>query len=377
MLIPKSDFLGLAQVTHLCAGAETPILKSHRSAVDRFFEDKSGGTRGRDRMLETYDGCKRKVATLLGVSPKEIAFLSSSSEGINLVAHSLEWNRGDNVVLCDLEFPSDVLPWTRLDDQGVEIRIIHQRNWSLSLSDLGEAIDDRTRVVAVSQVSFLTGQRLRLEQLAELVRQSHAVLSLDATHGAGVVEVPAGCADVLVSSCYKWLLGVHGLAIFYCNAERQPDLRPPFLGWHTAASFGDWRDPTRYSVRPEAARFEPGNPSFVGIYILDNALDRLLEIGISRIEAYVASLADRVWKGIEALGLEVMTPQNKSQRAGNVCFSTPNSEAIATRLEERGILVWPGSGRVRISTHLYNTVEDVDRLLSALREVLPQVAPSP
>ncbi len=369
MLIPKSDFLGLDQITHLCAGAETPILKSHRSAINRFFEDKSSGAAGRDRILETYGVCKQKIATLLGVAPEEIAFLSSSSEGINLLAYSLEWRPGDNVVVCDLEFPSDILPWTRLQDRGVEIRIVHHQDWSISLSDLGGAIDDQTRVVAVSQVSFLTGQRLRLEELARVVRPSNALLSIDATHATGVVEVQANHADILVSSCYKWLLGVHGLAIFYCNQTRQPDLKPPFLGWHTGTSYGDWQDPTHYSTRSEAARFEPGNPSFIGIYVLNNALDHLLEIGMPRIEAYITSLADRVWNGLQAQGLELMTPQNASRRAGNVCFATPNSEAIAELLGRKGVLVWPGSGRVRISTHLYNTIEDVDRLLSALKEM--------
>ena len=365
--------MGLDQIIHLCAGAETPILKSHRSAIDRFFEDKSSGATGRDRILETYDVCKQKIATLLGVSPEEIAFLSSSSAGINLLAHSLEWCPGDNVVVCDLEFPSDVLPWTHLQDRGVEIRIVHHQDWSISVSDLGGAIDGQTRVVAVSHVSFLTGQRLCLEELAEVVRPSNALLSVDATHATGVVEVQANHADVLVSSCYKWLLGVHGLAIFYCNQARQPDLKPPFLGWHTGTSFGNWQDPTHYSTRPEAARFEPGNPSFIGIYVLDNALDHLLEIGMSSIEAYITSLADRVWNGLQAVGLELTTPQDGSQRAGNVCFFTPNSEAVAESLQRKGLLVWPGSERVRVSTHLYNTVEDVDRLLVALKK-MPDLA---
>ncbi len=373
MLIPKSDFLGLDQITHLCAGAETPTLKSHRSAIDRFFQDKSSGAAGRDRFLEAYDLCKQRIATLLGVSPEEIAFLSSSSEGINLLAHSLKWSPGDNVVVCDLEFPSDILPWTRLQDRGIDIRIVPHRNWSISPSDLGGAIDAHTRVVAVSQVSFLTGQRLPLEELAEVVRPSNALPSVDATHAAGVVEVQASHADILVSSCYKWLLGVHGLAIFYCNKRRQPDLEPPFLGWHTGTSFGDWQDPTHYSMRPEAARFEAGNPSFIGIYVLNNALDRLLEIGMPRIEAYITVLADRVWNGLQELGFELMTPQDGSRRAGNVCFATPNSEAIAEWLEQKGVLVWPGSGRVRVSTHLYNTEQDVDRLLSALKE-MPDLA---
>ena len=111
------------------AGGETPILKSHQDAVSRFFHDKAGGDNGRQRFEETYLECKEKAGRLLNVSPEEIAFLSSTSEGVNLLAHALDWESGDNVVVADLEFPSDVLPWTRLERLGVELRLVRHRNW--------------------------------------------------------------------------------------------------------------------------------------------------------------------------------------------------------------------------------------------------------
>src|SRR5688572_8488249 len=108
MLIPKSDFIGLEEgIAHLCAGGETPMLKSHQAAIERFLADKALGELSRERLAATYRRCKEKVAWLLEVSPEEIAFLSSSSAGINLVAHALEWRPGDNVVVCEVEFPSD------------------------------------------------------------------------------------------------------------------------------------------------------------------------------------------------------------------------------------------------------------------------------
>src|SRR5262245_42777354 len=152
MLIPKSDFIGLENIAHLCAGGETPILKTHQAAIARFLADKALGELSRERFQMTYRRCKEKVARLLEVSPEEIAFLSSSSEGINLMAHALDWQPGDNVVVAEIEFPSDILPWTRLQKQGVEVRLVSPRHWAITLEELAAAMDAQTRVVDISHV---------------------------------------------------------------------------------------------------------------------------------------------------------------------------------------------------------------------------------
>lgn len=372
MLIPKTEFIGLETLTHLCAGGESPMLRSHLAVVEQFFADKPLGEVSRERMEKTAGRCKERIGTLLGVPSENIAFLSTSSEGINILAHGLPWRSGDNVVVCDVEFPSDILPWTRLKDQGVEVRVVPNQNWFLSLSDIEQAIDDRTRIVAVSDVSYFTGQRLPLKELSEMVRSSNALLSLDSTHAAGVIPIQATYADILVASCYKWLLATHGVAIFYWNRDRVPELDPPFLGWHSGESIPDWREPTVFKPRSGADRFEAGNLGFISIYILDNALDHILRIGVPTIESHVLHLSGRVWEGLHELGFELMTPRKADQRAGNICFMTPHISETISWLSERKILVWgayAGVGRVRVSTHLYNSDEDVNRLLNALHDL--------
>lgn len=376
MLIPKTDFIGLENVIHLGAGGEAPMLKTHLEVMERFFEDKALGEVSRERMDGTVSRCREKAARLLGVMPEDIAFLSSSTEGINLLAHSLSWQAGDNVVVCDVEFPSDVLPWTRLRGQGVEVRVVRHQNWFISLKDIEDAIDEKTRIVAVSDVSYFTGQKLPLNELSQMVQATDTLLSVDATHAAGAIPVQASDADVLVSSCYKWLLSTHGAAIFYVNRRRLHELEPPFLGWHTGESIPDWREPTEYKLRPGADRFEAANVGFISIYILENALDRILDIGIPAIEKHVLRLSGRVWEGLHEMGFELMTPHDPGHRAGNVCFMAPHIDALTKWLAERGILVWggyAGVGRVRISTHLYNSDDDVEQLLAALKELPPSL----
>ncbi|MBM3263830.1 MAG: aminotransferase class V-fold PLP-dependent enzyme [candidate division Zixibacteria bacterium] len=372
MLISKSEFIGLEGLVHLCAGGETPMLKTHQDAVNRFFEDKIRGEESRDRFFDTSAEAKDKIGRLFGVPADDIAFLSSASEGVNLLVYALDWQAGDNVIVADVEFPSDLLPWTRLRDRGVEIRVIKNRNWQIDIADIAAQMDDRTRVVSISYVSYFTGQRIDLKKLSDLVRSSRAILSLDATHAAGAVPVEASLADIVVSSCYKWLMGVHGVGIFYWNRNRLPDLQPPFVGWHTGSMLSGWQDPTAFEPRPDAGRFEPGNESFISVYVLNNALDRLFDIGLDRIEDHVLRLSGRVWEGLAGMGWEMMTPRGREERAGNVCFMAEDVRAVTSALEARDILIWGsygGVGRARVSTHFYNTDEDVDAFLSAMQTI--------
>ena len=369
-LIPKSEFVGLETAVNLAAGGETPMLKSHEDAIHQFMQDKSRGELARKLEADKVGQAREKCARLFSIPENDITFLSSASEGINNVAYGLEWKAGDNVVITDVEFPSVILPWTQLQRFGVEVRIVRNRDWFIHEEDIAAQIDQRTRVVAISHVSMFTGQRMSLQSLSALVRSSNALLLMDATHAAGVVPVDASLADIMVSSCYKWMLGVHGAAVFYVNRETLPDFKPPFLGWNSPSQHGGWESPLDFQLQPTAHQFQPGNASFISLYVLDNALDHLLDIGIEKIEAHALSLSGVILEAVTSLGFEMMTPKDDIHRAGNVCFMTENLEPIKDELERQQVLIWgayAGFGRLRISTHLYNDSRDVESCISALR----------
>ncbi len=372
MLISRDKFVGLEEVTHLCAGGESPMLKSHEQAFNRFMRDKSMGERTREKQDAVLKTTREQCAQLLSVEVDDVTLLGSASEGINAVMYGLSWQAGDNVVIADVEFASGVYPWTRLADQGVEIRIARHRDWCVDLESIDSLIDERTRVVLISHVSMFTGQRMDLAALSALVRQRGARLVLDATHAVGVVDVDASLADVVVSSCYKWLLGVHGCAIFYCNRERFPELEPPFLGWNSVSAAGGWRAPLEMTLRSDADRFIPGNPSYVSIYLLNNALDALLATGIHSIEEHALKLTGALHHGLTDQGWEVMTPAPAEFRAGNVCLMTDRVDEIAQTLREHQVMVWgtyAGDARLRISAHVYNDQDDVEKCLQALSSI--------
>jgi selenocysteine lyase/cysteine desulfurase len=368
-LIDKSEFVGLEGVAHLCTGGEAPWLRSHTAACERFGALKSGGMAGREALLALAERTRGRAARLLGVEPHEVAFLAHASEGLNQAVRSVEWGAGDNVVFADVEYPSLIYPAARLREQGVEPRVVSARGHHVGLDDLAARVDRRTRLLLVSQVSYLTGQRLDLARCAELARSVGARLAVDATHAAGVVPVPGGLCDFVVSSCYKWLLATHGVGLFAYSAQRVGELEPATVGWHSVGHRGGSADPLAMRWRPDASRLEAGNPSLLGLAVLDNALARLERLAPALVERHAQDLGTELIEGLRRRGWPVITPEPPAERGGNVCFLADDAAGLAARLATESVLVWGSEGRIRVSPHVHDDRDDVGRFFAALDHV--------
>jgi selenocysteine lyase/cysteine desulfurase len=323
---------------------------------------------GRANHYRLYAETKALLAELMRVEAGDIAFLGSASEGMNVAALAIDWRPGDNVVVEDIEYPAVVYPWTRA--RGVEVRVVPTRAGDVDELALAAALDERTRLLAVSQVSYLSGQRHDLLALRRLVDRVGARLVVDVSHALGVVPVDASLCDLAVSCCYKWILGAHGLGICAWNRRRWPALVPAQVGWASVATRGWPTDRTAYTLKEDAARLELGNPAFPSLYAVQSGASYLLAVGIERIEAHVLALGGRLRQGLVELGLPVLTPEPVAWRAGNICFATEEGPRLHDGLFARGVLVWEGEGRIRISVHGYNDQADIDRCLSALGELV-------
>jgi selenocysteine lyase/cysteine desulfurase len=252
------------------------------------------------------------------------------------------------------------------------VRLVPHSDWLVREEDQLATVDERTRVLAISQVSFYTGQNLNLTELAAGLAGTDTLLAVDATHAAGAVEVHAAKADLCVSSSYKWLLATHGVAPCYVSDRAEVLLRPTAFGWRNLAVWpaqGAERAPdAEEKSMPE--RLEPGNPSMVSVLYLDCALERILQIGIERIEAHNLDLSEQVNAGLEGLQQKVISPKVRERRSGNTCFAVDDAHVLCEALVDREVLVWGEHGRVRVSGHLYNNSADVERFLSVLQELI-------
>ena len=367
-LISPNQFVGLEGVTHLCTGGEAPWLKAQEAVYAEFARLKSGGHDGREEIYARGERCRSRMGELWRVPSERIAFMPSAAEGMNWLARGVDWRDGDNVVTTNLEFPSVAYAWRDLRAHGVEVRLVPHQDWLVHETDLLAAVDERTRVLAVSQVSFYTGQCLNLEQLSDGLRRRSALFAVDATHAAGVVDVPAGLTDLTVSSSYKWLLATHGVAPMYLSERAEEQIASTSFGWHNLVVWPPQEAERAPEVeeQPMPERLEPGNPSMLVVMHLDRALDVLLSIGINQISNHARTLSELVSAGLEKLGFTVISPQTRSGRSGNTCFLVKDAHTMQVRLAELGILCWGEFGRMRISTHLYNGSADVAHLLSAL-----------
>jgi selenocysteine lyase/cysteine desulfurase len=370
-LVAPAEFVGLDGITHLCTGSEGPWLKRLAAVYEQFSNCKGAGMRGRHQVLERVQGCRSKMAALWQVPEDRIGFMPSAAEGMNWLARGLALRRGDNIVTTRMEFPSVAYAWRSARERGVEVRMVPHRNWIVAEDDLVAAIDSQTRVVAVSQVSFYSGQCLDVARLSAAARKWGALLAVDATHASGVVQVPAGLTDLCVSSCYKWLLATHGVAPCYLSERAEAAAEPTCFGWHNLEVWGGDTcdcDP-EVATKPMPDLLEAGNPSLICIMFLERALDLILDLGVDRIEDHARELAARMGAGLIEMGRVVITPEQPPRRSGNTCFADRRAEQLVAQLAQQRILVGGDLGRVRVSTHLHNSSEDVDRCLAALRRM--------
>jgi len=370
-LLAPEAFTGLEDITHLCTGGEAPWLKAHDGVYAEFARLKSGGYAGRGEIYRRGEACRAKMGRLWRVPADRIAFMPSAAEGMSWLARGLDWRAGDNVVVPNLEFPSVAYAWKQLEARGVEIRLVPHRDWRIDEADLLAAVDGRTRVLAVSQVSFYTGQNLDIERLGLECRRQGALLAVDATHAAGAVRVPAAAADWCVSSAYKWLLATHGVAPCYAGDRALQGLSDTCYGWHNLAVWPAQGAERQQQVEAKSMpdRLEPGNPAMAIVLFLDRALDVLLELGVEAIENHDRALAERIAEGLKRAGREVISPGGLQALSGNTCFLADDAKGVQEALEREGVLVWGEHGRVRVSGHLYNGAADVERLLQALETV--------
>jgi cysteine desulfurase/selenocysteine lyase len=364
MLAPKSDFIGLTETTaHLATGGQPPMLKSHRDAFERFCADKANGTAGYTSHWQIGERAKASLEILSGLPARDHAFVGNASEGIARVISAIEWNAGDNVVVADKEYASGRFALLRLAALGVEVRLVKTVGWYIDPDALLDSCNEHTRLMYVSQVTSLTGQHFDIASIASVLEARGVTLLVDASHALGVVPVDGHLADFTVSSCYKFLCATH-MGVLAWNRDKQPNFNPRAVGW---ASANDVYGGQSYSLHDDASRAQLGNPNHLDVYILEVSLRYLLSFGIASITGHVRRLADKLYSGLDEIGVALITPARAAQRAGNIAFAHPDDATLVREAAKVGILLWDGDGRVRASVHLFNTDADIERYLEWLK----------
>jgi cysteine desulfurase / selenocysteine lyase len=264
-----NEFAPSGVAAYLNTGSEGLVLRASCNAVQSYWRAKRRGSLGRPDFNSKAQQCRAAVASHLGVGPDTVCLTSTASEGLNLLANSLDWKAGDQVVLTDLEHPTNVLPWLRLKTAGVVTVVVPSSDGKVSVEDIAGKITDRTRLVTVSLVSYKNGFRIRfLSELAWVVHRAGSLLCVDATQGIGRIASDLSDADFVVASGHKWMCGIHGLGVIYARPKFLAQVRPSSLGWYSVMNMFAPGRFSSYELKPSAARLQSGMPNFPALYAL-------------------------------------------------------------------------------------------------------------
>lgn len=371
MLTPASrlrDFPVLGGQAYLNTAAEGIPAPPVATAVATYLRDKLDGMNGRQAHFARVEGCREAAARVIGMRPSEVAFCSCSSEAYNLLATAFDFAAGDEVVVSDLDFPAGVTPWL-VPAAGCTPRLWKAVGGRLDVADLERLLSSRTRLVQLSLVSFWNGHHLDWAAVQEAVRRRapDALLAVDVTQAIGRVARLCPDADLLISSTHKWLLGLHGGCIVAVREAAAERLTPRVGGWNNLANAFDADRFERVAIHRGAKGYAVGMPNFAAIYALEAALGYLESINVAAIAAHADQLVARAAEGLAAAGLHLLCPAEAARPGGILAFQHADSQRLHELLEHESIRVMHHAGRIRIAIHGYNTADDIDRLLEAIR----------
>jgi selenocysteine lyase/cysteine desulfurase len=385
-IIPKSsgdlagkwdDFRRQMPVTRRWAyfdhAAVAPLPEASRSAISRWAEQAAyEGDVAWPQWAACVEELRQRAADLVGAELAEIALVRNTTEGISLVAEGFPWNRGDNVVTLADEFPSNQYPWMNLAIKGVQTRRVPTDQGRVDLDRLRDNIDDRTRIVTVSWISYSSGWRNDLDHLAELAHDAGALLFVDAIQGLGVfpLDVRKTPLDFFCADGHKWLLGPEGAGVFFVRSPHLDRLRPLGVGWNSVAHSHDFSR-IELNLKPTAARYEGGSQNMVGMIGLCESVKILTEYGPEAIAGRIVELTDIACRRLSDLGCTIFSDRSPEHRSGIVVFERPGCDPSAARqfCLDQGVVLSSRGGRLRISPHAYNNSEDIDRLVEAIGQL--------
>ena len=358
----RVEFPVTKKFIYLDHAAVAPLSKRVKVSVNKFLTEATESaffeySRWMDKVEEIRGTC----AELVGSEKDEIAFVKNTSHGISLVAGGLDWKEGDNVIIYEKEFPSNIYPWLDLERRGVKVKFIPARGNMICTDDIGKMIDANTRLLSISSVQFSNGFRVDLEKLGELCRRRKVLLFVDAIQSLGIVPMNVAQLgiDFLASDGHKWLLAPEGTGIFYCRHELAELLKPSLIGWKSVLNENDY-DHIDFRFKTNSLKFEEGSLNVMGIMALGAAVDMLLEVGIGRISERILDLGDFIVRQSEERGLGIRSPKDRNQRAGiSSIVGNFDPVGVKDRLRALGILVNVRSGAIRVAPHFYNTEDEI------------------
>ncbi|SFM41222.1 cysteine desulfurase [Methanolobus profundi] len=385
VLTLREDFPVLSDVIYLDNAATTQTPKPAVSAMlDYFYKYAANHGRGAHRLArettDHYEDAREIVAAFFNMGVENTIFTKNATESINIVSRGFPWKKGDHVIVTLVEHHSNLLPWMRLRDMGIDVSVVTPDiQGVVDPDDILSSINENTKLIAVNHVSNVFGSIQDIEQIIGIAKEHDVKILIDGSQSAGnmFIDINFLDPDFFVCPGHKGLLGPQGTGVLYI---KEPEtIEPVFLGGGMVSSVTS----DDFRMEPSPAKFEAGTPNIPGVIGLGRAVEYVSEIGVDQIEKHELSLAKETATRLgEMDGVDVYGPED---RAAVVSFNVVgmNAHDVAMILDQtRSICVRSGyhcampgighlgvNGTVRASFGLYNTEEEVETLVRTVSDI--------
>lgn len=359
-------------------------------AIDKYYREYNSNVhRGvhtlGTRATDGYEGAREKVRKFINAkSTEEVIFTRGTTTSINTVAASYgraNLSEGDEIVISYMEHHSNIIPWQQVAKQtGATLKYLPlQEDGTISLEDVRTTVTADTKIVSIMQVSNVLGVMNPIKEIAKIAHENGAIMVVDGAQSAPHMKINVqdlDC-DFLAFSGHK-MCGPTGIGVLYGKKKHLEKMEPVEFGGEMIDFVGLYES----TWKELPWKFEGGTPIIAGAIGLGAAIDFLEQIGLDEIEAYEHKLAAYAMEKMSAIdGMTIYGPKEASKRAGLVTFNIDDVHPhdVATVLDAEGIAVRAGhhcaqplmkwlkvSATARASFYLYNTEEDIDKLVSGL-----------
>jgi selenocysteine lyase/cysteine desulfurase len=365
----RREFPVTQHLLYLDSAHQTPLASSIRDALFSFYSEGHEYGGPKPLWLRRVEQVRGRVAQFFNAQPTEIAFTKNTSEGLNIAANAIPLQAGDNVLLIAGDHPNNAYAWLNLRRKGVDVRFVDLTTDVADASTFEKRIDARTRVITLSHISFHAGQRHDLESIGRLCQQRGIYLVVDAMQSVGVVpiDVKKLGISVLAAGCHKGMLVPQGVGVLYVR-QGQDEVQPAYLAMTSMAN-----PPADYiarqddmATRKDAGRFETGNLNLPDIHALNASLDLIGKVGVERVEEHVLRLGDRLIELMDELGVRLVGPRGRKDRAHIYVLALPVAEWI-DYFAQNQVRVSPERDGIRVSFGMFNMLEDVEQFADIVR----------
>ena len=363
----RSQFPVASKKVYLDAAEASPIPNEVVRAGSRYYEDMSRkGILNWDYWESSREKTRKGVSDLINADKEEIAFVGSTSHGMNILSQMLMGSGA--VVTMEDEYPASTIPWIH---HGYRVRFVKPVNQKYPIEEIEKIIKKDTRILVNSHVQFSTGFCQDLEAVGKLCKQHNLIHVVNSTQSFGVIPINVKDfnVDFMCFSGYKWAFSGFGEGCLYINSKWFGKVKYPEAGGESVENW-DSLDNRTYTLKQDAAELEVGTVNYPGIITLGAGIEFINRIGTQNIKRRISELNNYLIESVQKLGIRIVSPLGQQHRSAITVLDIPRPSLVVKQLEEDGIIVSKRTKGLRVSIHIYNSESDIDRFIASLRHCI-------